>query len=390
MEQKYISNNIPIQGLPAPPSALLQLTLEQLVETTPPKDAYSGRHGELGGLFTGYTGLAYLFLRLSAMHPDMQIKGRCPLDWAKQYLDGKRGKLVLEKGNCGIASEKLSYEAVKACVTGDLMDVMKFISNIPAILGPFPPAEGDPYPSELAYGRAGTLYLLRMVKHWVPNSGSFVDSPLNRVAEKIMETDDDGNGNWEWHGKRYFGASHGDIGIITQIVLSDPSQAPQLAERLEDLIDIQLDDGNWPSSSRSLQHGRRAELVQWCHGAPGFIHSLQTLRPFYPDHQHEIDAAIKKAQDLVWRHGLLTKEPSLCHGIVGNALTLPRNEFREHFLALSTGEAVEKVKSHNAKLFSPANYGKESSVLMNSLPSAAWAWAVCEEARPPMIMYNDV
>lgn len=320
MDKKYISNNFPIQSLSAPPSELLQLTLEQLVRTTPPKASYSGIHGELGGLFTGYTGLAYFFLRLSAMYPDLTIHGHPALHWAKQYLDGKRPKLVLEKGNCGIASEKLSYEAVKACVTGDLMDLMKFIANIPAILGPFPPAEGDPYPSELAYGRAGTLYLLRMVRHWVPNSESFVDSPLSRVAEKIMETDDDGNGNWEWHGKRYFGASHGDIGIITQLVLSDPSLAPDLAERLEDLIDTQLEDGNWPTSSRSFQRGKGADLVQWCHGAPGFIHSLQTLKPYFPTHQEEIDAAIKRAQDLVWKHGLLTKEPTLCHGIIGNAL----------------------------------------------------------------------
>jgi hypothetical protein len=320
MDKTYISNNFPIQSLSASPSDLLQLTLEQLIRTTPPKTSYSGAHGELGGLFTGYTGLAYFFLRLSAMYPALQIHGHGARYWAKQYLRGTRAKLVLEKGNCGIASEKLSYQAVKACVTGDLVDVMAFIANIPAILGPFPPSEGDPYPSELAYGRAGTLYLLRMVRYWVPNSESLVDSPLSRVAEKIVETDDDGNGNWEWHGKRYYGASHGDIGIITQLVLSDPSLAPQLTERLEDLLDAQLEDGNWPASSRSHWRGKGAELVQWCHGAPGFVHSLQTLRPYFPAHRGEIDRAIGRAQDLVWRHGLLTKEPTLCHGMLGNAL----------------------------------------------------------------------
>jgi hypothetical protein len=75
-----------------------------------------------------------------------------------------------------------------------------------------------------------------------------------------------------------------------------------------------------------------------------------------------------------------------------NALgrALPKDESREHFLALSTTESVERVKGHYAMLLSPANYGKESSVLMNYLPSAAWAWAVCEQPRPPMIMFNDV
>jgi len=205
-----------------------------------------------------------------------------------------------------------------------------------------------------------------------------------------MSTDDDGRGNWEWHGKRYFGAAHGDIGIITQVVLSNPSLAPQLARRLEKLLELQLSDGNWPSSARSLKEGKTASLIQWCHGAPGFLYSLQSLRPYFPELQNRIDSAIEKGQSVTWRHGLLTKEPSLCHGIFGNALVLPKGPKRQHFLALATADAVDKVRRHDPNLFEPASYGHKAAVLMNYLPSAAWTWAVCEQEHPQLIMYNDV
>ncbi|KAJ4316905.1 hypothetical protein N0V84_007629 [Fusarium piperis] len=388
MDQRYIANNLPAQSLGSDPKELLTYALELVVRHTPPRDVYHDRH--LGGLFTGYTGLAYLFLQLSAIHPDLLISGHELIFWARQYLAGDRGHLVLEKGNCGISSEKLSFEAVRACVTKDPGHLVDFLANMPRLLGPYSNPQDDLFPSEIPYGRAGALYMLRMVRHWVPASAGLVESPLQRLTERIMATDDDGRGNWEWHGKRYFGAAHGDMGIITQLVLSNPSLAPQLSHRLERLLELQLPDGNWPSSARNLKEGRSANLVQWCHGAPGFLYSLTSLRPYFPHLQDRIDSAVEKGQSIIWRHGLLTKEPCLCHGIFGNALVLPRGPSREHFLALATADAVEKVRRHDPNLFENASYGHKASVLMNYLPSAAWTWAVCEQECPRLIMYNDL
>ncbi|KAH6894090.1 hypothetical protein B0T10DRAFT_398770 [Thelonectria olida] len=387
-EQRYISNNLPPQTLGTPPKEILPYTLQLVLRHAPPRSSYNER--ELGGLFTGYTGLAYLFLQLSALYPDLQVSGHDLLYWAGEYLVGDRGHLSLEKGRCGIGSEKLCFQAMRACVTKNKEHVIDFLSNMPRLLGPYATPQDDPFPSEIPNGRAGTLYLLRMVKHWVPEYASLVQSPLQRLAERILATDDDGRGNWEWHGKRYFGAGHGDIGIITQVVLSCPALAPRLSSRLEKLLDLQTPDGNWPTSVRALKEGRSPVLVQWCHGAPGFIYSLLSLLPYFPELHEQIDTAVHKGRELIWRHGLLTKEPSLCHGIFGNALVLPQGPRREHFLALATANAVDKVKRHDPNLFTPAAYGKKSAVLMNYLPSAAWTWAVCEQETPPLIMYNDV
>ncbi|RBR03777.1 hypothetical protein FVER53590_02175 [Fusarium verticillioides] len=370
MTQRYISNNLPPQKLGSDPKELFTYALELVVRHTPPREVYHERH--LGGLFMGYTGLAYLFLQLSELYPDLKISGQDLLSWAKRYLEGDRGKLVLENGNCGISSEKLSFEAVRACITKEDDHLITFLSNIPILLGPYTSPREDTFPSEIPYGRAGALYMLRMVKHWVPRSKSLVESPIKRLTERIMATDDDGRG------------------IITQLVLSNPSLAPQLARRVEKLLELQGPDGNWPSSLRSLKEGKGASLIQWCHGAPGFLYSLTSLRPYFPDLQDRIDSAIEKGQSITWKHGLLTKEPCLCHGIFGNALVLPRGPNRQHFLALATADAVEKVRRHDPKLFESASYGHKAAVLMNYLPSAAWTWAVCEHEHPRLIMYNDV
>lgn len=317
-EKRYISNNMPAQTISSAPNELLVSSLEQVLKTTPPRKRYSSR--QLGGLYTGYTGIAYLFLQLSAIHPNLLILGHNLRFWAERYLEGDRGELLIERGNCGLACERLSFQAVRCCLTQDMTHVMEFLADIPVLLGPYPPIPGDPFSSELIYGRAGVLYMLRMIQQWVPGSIGFIESPAHRIAEAIMRTDDDGQGNWEWHGKRYFGAAHGEIGIITQLVLSVPSLAGQLASKLEDLLLLQQPDGNWPSSERKWKEGKPATLVQWCHGAPGFVYSLQALAPYFPSLHDEIDVAIAKAQELIWRHGILTKEPSLCHGIFGNAL----------------------------------------------------------------------
>ena len=41
---------------------------------------------------------------------------------------------------------------------------------------------------------------------------------------------------------------------------------------IDKLLSLQLPSGNFPSSLESCS---RDKLVQWCHGAPGFVHMLE-------------------------------------------------------------------------------------------------------------------
>lgn len=313
MDPKYIPNNMPLQALACTPKELLESTLAQLVHLHPPTDNYPDEKQK--GIFSGYTSLAYLLLRISTLHPTLEVDGRKLLVWVEEYMATLPQDVGFKSGYGGLHSEKLSVEAIRACISGSESDLNKFLAHIPEYLGPYPGE--DPYPAELFYGRAGVLYILRMVKHYLPEHTAFIQPYVEQVAMKIMD-----EAEWTFFGKRYLGPCHGDIGIITQVALSLPQLAPRLQGRLQDLLKLQHADGNWPKMPEEAEAEAEAgpSLVQFCHGAPGFAICLKRLRPFYPDLQGQIDACIAKAEVVIWERGLLRKEPSICHGIFGNAL----------------------------------------------------------------------
>ncbi|KAL6889224.1 hypothetical protein HDV57DRAFT_317874 [Trichoderma longibrachiatum] len=387
MAPKYIPNDLPLQSLDREPLPLMKSSLERILKATPPQPAYLDP-AQHGGFIRGPTSIAYLFFRLANLYPDVQVADHHLLHWAKKYMQADRGKLALST-RVGLSCEKLAYEALKACISQDANDVESFLSNIPRIVGPYPDGEKDPFESEIWQGRAGTLYFMRLMRHQLPDCAGILEGPIAQVSEKILADSIDGDeGGWTFHQKKYLGAGHGDIGIVTQLALTTPALAPKLAPKLRALLSLQR-DGNWPIA-REIDESRHPSLMQWCHGAPGFLYSLRAMRPCFPDLHDEIDAAIARGQEAIWRQGLLRKEPSLCHGIFGNALNLPHGPRREHFLSLATEEAVKAAKSVDPDVFSPADYGHGMSLLFNYHSSAAWAWAVCESDNPPMIAYTDV
>lgn len=164
--------------------------------------------------------------------------------------------------------------------------------------------------NEWLYGRAGYLYFLRLVK------ASFVDDErttamLNDTAAEVVEKILESPRPWKWHNKVYVGAVHGAFGIITQIVLTDPERyAPKVEAELAVLLSYQFPEGNFPSS---LPPGHD-RLVQVCHGAPGVINCLTSIKKYFPNLKSKIDNAIDRGRKCIWERGLLSKEPCLCHG----------------------------------------------------------------------------
>ncbi len=289
----------------------MKAALEDIVANYPPRSRYP--HEILQGLWSGPTGIAYLLLQVAHHKPDLLISGQPASHWALGYISGSRGhNLRLGSHGCGISDEKLAFEAVRAAITRDMRHVRDFVSAVSQVL------PVDEFPDENLYGRAGTLYLLRMVRHWVPGSNSLLDPAIAEISNTILNR----GPRWEWHGKRYLGAVHGDIGVVTQLVLTSPELAPRLEGILERLLGLQLPDGNWPSAEGhgGMLAGGKG-LVQFCHGAPGFVISLLSLGKYFSEEvQAKIDVAVARARDCIWNQGLLKKEPNLCHGIFGNAL----------------------------------------------------------------------
>lgn len=130
---------------------------------------------------------------------------------------------------------------------------------------------------------------------------------------------------------------HGYMGIVTQIILGDLSYASKLETTVSELLDQQIDSGTWPFAL-----GDRKELVQFCHGAPGFAISLLAIGHHFPSLQQRNDAAISKDRECTWNEGLIKKELNLCHGITGNAFAFPPGPQRDHFLAYGTSEKIQE------------------------------------------------
>jgi hypothetical protein len=178
------------------------------------------------------------------------------------------------------------------------------------------------------------------------------------------------------------GAVHGSIGIITQIVLTDPTWADKLQADLATLLTYQYSDtGNWPAYMPANQD----KLVQCCHGAPGVIISLISLRQYFPKLQGRIDHCIEKGRKAILERGLLTKEPCLCHGISGNALALDDKEF-EHFLTFTTGHEIKAMERDGQM-----DKSSDPSGLWTGEAGRAWVWAVADlDLDRALLGFNDV
>ena len=250
--------------------------------------------------------------------------------------------------NCGVVSELLVRAAVGACLAGD-EEVAGEVCRLEMMINARSEdvGEGGRGSDEWLYGRSGYLYLLRMLRQFFPAAieiQTLVDSAIRNSIVRIMDdwrTNPDGEG-WMWHGKKYLGAAHGLAGIVAQVVMGCRVSGTPIPADLESivsgLLDQQLDTGNWPASRDS----ERDELVQFCHGAPGILISLLSIRDSFPSLRHRIDTACARGREAIEARGLLTKPPSLCHGITGNALAFEDEERLGRFLGFTTREYLER------------------------------------------------
>ncbi|MCJ1459742.1 hypothetical protein MMC28_010121 [Mycoblastus sanguinarius] len=316
----------------ADPRHELLSSLASIVTGYPPQSSWS-KH-DLHGLYSGPTSIAYLFLHLSNFQPSLLIENKAPGYWCRAYLQGTRPQIPVPPSCCGIGSELLAHLAVAAALTQDVVCVERFLAYLPTVIND--DVGEDLGRDEWLYGRAGTLYLLRLMRYFTTTSKPALENAIQTLLDKIL----DNGPPWYWHEKNYLGGVHGSIGIIIQIILSAPAYAPKLQDLLNELLSAQNDKtGNWPSSSSTTSSGK--DLGQFCHGAPGFVISLLAIRPHFPSTStptptsilQKIDTVIAEGRECIYNLGLLTKSPCLCHGAVGNALAFePGFESREAFM----------------------------------------------------------
>lgn len=362
------------------PQKELHASLSRIVNScppeTPPPNGWS-----FSGLYAGPTSTAFLFHKLSQTHPYLRVVNRSMHDWCLAYLEPSKQLHQsqmerLDSSHCGIGQEKLVHLAVTAAAKTDLMAAEKLCGYVDRILSAR--EEGS---DEWLYGRAGYLYLLRLVGSAFSSDQemhSLLMTTRQRVVERMLQS----RVPWKWQGKAYLGAAHGAIGIITQIILSSPAHAEKLQNMVEWLLGLQFPSGNFPSSFPVSSD----KLVQFCHGAPGFVIALESLQAYFPVLRDRISDGLQRARECVWERGLLTKEPGLCHGIPANALAFDDQERFEHFLSLTATEELEKTWVLGSREGEDAFYG-----LYTGEAGRAWVWAVMDKGlEKRLIGFNDL
>jgi hypothetical protein len=331
-------------------------SLTNIVVGSPPRNPWTDTFKkEPQGLWTGPSSIAYLFFWLSRTHPDLTIEGKVPIDWCLAYLDCGSDMHPIAGNGIGVKNEYMVFNAVKAIATNDKSCVENLKAAAVAANLEAPAVE-----NEFLSGRAGTLALLRIVRHFIPEASEGLNEVMEPIIKHCLE-----NRPWAFHNVAYIGAAHGSIGIITQIVLSNPSYALQLEANLIEHLDAQKEDGHWYVR---LGLPDTANLVQFCHGSPGFVLSLTRLRPHFPNLNDRIDKVIELARKNIWEQGILKKEPNLCHGVTGNAFALESPQ-RGHFMTYATAEKIKAGIEDGTYIKGDDRYG-----LQWGEAGRAWGW----------------
>jgi Lanthionine synthetase C-like protein len=366
---------------PLSPHKQLIASLQRLVRDFPPESVKPG-----GGLYYGPLSIAFLLFALSNHYPDLIISDMPLIFWSACYTDPIPNLAAQSSGptpsECGVIDDTLSFLALNAAscknpvAATHLCDYLNVVAH--------PSASND-----WLHGRAGYLYLLRLVKR------SFAHKPeilnlLTDASDYVIDLILASPRPWTWQGKVYVGAAHGIIGILTQVVLTNPDYAPRVEHHLDSLLQNQYDSGNWPAT---LPEGSE-RLVQFCHGAPGVVASLLSIRQHFLNLADRIDDAVAAGRELIREKGVLAnKEPCLCHGATGNALALGEGDF-ETFLRLTTildgRAAVLGVGESEAAVMEMSEHPES---LWCGEAGRAWAWAVADLGRggvKKFVGYNDI
>ncbi|UJR21879.1 hypothetical protein I4U23_024952 [Adineta vaga] len=288
--------------------------LEQNLNRTDPSD---------GSVYTGSAGISLLYLRLASLFPEQKnqymSKAKTLIDSALKQLDERTVTFL-----CG-APGPLAIAAVIYSHFGDQNMVIKFIEKI---LSMKKQALSRSIPDEYLYGRAGYLYTLmylrRELGYDVIDSQHITDifEAMIKSGEKYArETGSPSPLMYIWHKTEYMGAAHGVSGIVYLLLKITTHESfahlrsyvdSHLIPTIEFLKSKRLSSGNYMSSSDS----KSDKLVQWCHGASGFVYLFVSAYQVTENSSY-IDLALS-AGDVIWQRGILTKGYGICHGTAGN------------------------------------------------------------------------
>jgi lantibiotic modifying enzyme len=279
-------------------------------------------------VYTGYSGFTYLHLYMYRQTGEQHY-----LQQASRFVQLVSAHRTLLKQSDKIVDERvgfLSGDAGSVCLcaivyrlSGNDHSYNKMLQWLVALKGECLydlNEESLEISSELLIGRIGLVLAYLMLNHYFNENIIDYHTVIHPVVDKILEVGREprlDHLSWRWHDKEYIGAVHGIAGILKILlhideVKRDVDIMNDIEKTCDWLVSIQYDSGNIPSSGES----KSDRLMQFCHGAPGVLPLILQMYHITKK-QSYLDCCIK-ACDAIWRYGILTKGPSLCHGICGN------------------------------------------------------------------------
>jgi len=138
---------------------------------------------------------------------------------------------------------------------------------------------------------------------------------------------------WTWYNDEYLGGIHGVAGILNTIIeIKEINQ--KYKQLIENMLNIcykfqyKIDNNddrsiikprNYAATIESIRDKNTDYLVQYCHGATGYVFLYCNGYQKFEQEQY-LQLAIA-AQEVVWQRGMLTKGSGLCHAMGGNGYT---------------------------------------------------------------------
>lgn len=330
MSIKYLKNNYP-DYTEGKESTFIDVTTKKLskglieklqtaVDNIVEQISSDGEASSDTSVYTGITGIAHLYYLIGKRFSRKHLTEKAGVLTARAINKLTKKRITYLAGDPG----PLAFNSILQHEHGKSPDAE--IKKLKDLL-PIVTAANPDTPDEFLYGRVGYLYSLLLVnRHVSPNA---IDSSiLRQVVSVILASGQERSKSlrskvplvYEWHGKNYYGAAHGVSGILYMLLLAgsvvtDSERKNLIKPTLDNLVECRFPSGNLPSS----QGSGTDRLVQWCHGAPGFVNLLTLAYKEFGDARYR-EAALDSGE-FVWEKGICAKGYSICHGVSGNAYT---------------------------------------------------------------------
>uniref|UniRef100_A0A2A4JWT8 LanC-like protein 2 n=1 Tax=Heliothis virescens TaxID=7102 RepID=A0A2A4JWT8_HELVI len=290
----------------------------QLLKTKMEKDIFYD-----GTVYTGSAGLA-LYYYMCSLKNDGNLE---TLKTASEYLDienlkGRRISFLCGDAGPLALATVISYKLGSKRNDKTLPDYKTLSQRLMSLISLM-----DESPDELLYGKSGYLYALLFVNKNISGKEIIPVNHIEKVINSILKSGKqyatamkcESPLLWNWHEKVYFGAAHGMAGILymllqARLFINIVEIRSYVKPAIDWLLNQRYPSGNFPSSMGGSSGDR---LVQWCHGAPGFVPLCILAAQIFEDDKYMKIAM--QCGDLIWQRGLCAKGYSMCHGVSGNA-----------------------------------------------------------------------